>query len=133
MRGETPPRLRLHVVHHLKLMLAFNVLPIVAGMWLTWQWHTGKMSLRVLSQEAKSSLIVVLATLVILAFNSWFFMPFARWLRDYAIWHLRRGPAWAWIIPTCGGWLAWSTSMVAQAVAIVVGFMEIWRLVPTNA
>jgi hypothetical protein len=59
-------------------------------------------------------------------------MPVARWLRVYPTWHLRRGPAWAWIVPTCGGWLAWIAlslaGALAAAAALLVAGLGIWRL-----
>ena len=130
--GEHPPRLRLHLGHHLKVLLVLNVLPLLGGIWLWWQWREGRVTLRTISEESKSTLLVVLVAGVAFAVIAWLVMPVARWLRDYPTWHLRRGPAWAWIIPTCGGWLAWfaltTAGMLAAAAAILVAGLGIWHL-----
>lgn len=132
IQAASPPRLRLHLGYHLKLLLVLNLLPIIGGIWLAWQLHTGRATLREFSQESQTTLVIVVACGVVLALSSWFVMPVARWLRDYPTWHLRRGPAWAWIIPTCGGWLAWialsTIGMLAAASAILVAGLGIWHL-----
>lgn len=130
--SESPPRLRLHLGHHLKVLLVLNVLPLLGAAYVWWQWREGRVTLRSFSEESKTTLIVVLVCGVAFAVISWFVMPLARWLRDYPTWHLRRGPAWAWIIPTCGGWLAWlaltAAGMLAAAAAILVAGLGIWQL-----
>ena len=130
--SDGPPRLRLHVGHHLKVLMALNVLPLFGLAWLWWQWRAGHVTMRSMSEESKTTLIVVLVCGIAFAVISWFVMPVARWLRDYPLWHLRRGPAWAWFIPTCGGWLAWfaltSAGMIAAAAAILVAGLGLWHL-----
>lgn len=130
--APTPPRLRFHLGHHLKVLLVLNILPILAGIWLWWNLHTGKATLREFSQESKTTLVIVLVAGAIFALTAWFVMPLARWLRDYPTWHLRRGPAWAWIIPTCGGWLAWivlgTAGMLACAATLLMGGLGLWHL-----
>jgi len=130
--SDTPPRLRLHLGHHLKVLVVLNILPLLGAIWLWWQWRNGQMTLRSLSEESKTTLIIVLIAGIAFALISWFVMPVARWLRDYPTWHLRRGPAWAWFIPTCGGWLAWfaltAAGMLAAAAAILVIILGVWNL-----
>jgi hypothetical protein len=130
--SDGPPRLRLHLGHHLKVLLVLNVLPLLGAIWLWWQWREGHVTMRSLSEESKTTLIVVLVSGIAFAVISWFVMPVARWLRNYPLWHLRRGPVWAWIIPTCGGWLAWFAltlaGMLAAAAAILVAGLGIWHL-----
>jgi hypothetical protein len=130
--SDAPPRLKLNLGHHLKVLLVLNVLPILGVIYVWWQWRAGRVTLRSMNEESKTTLIVVLLSGVAFAVIVWFIMPVARWLRDYPTWHLRRGPAWAWIIPTCGGWLAWLTlsaaGMLAAAAAILVSGLGIWNL-----
>jgi hypothetical protein len=127
-----PPRLRFHLGHHLKLLLVLNIFPLLAGIWMWWNLHTGKATLKEFSQESKTTLVIVLVAGVIFALTAWFVMPLARWLRDYPTWHLRRGPAWAWIIPTCSGWLAWlalsTAGMLACAATLMVAGLGLWHL-----
>jgi len=130
--SDTPPRLRLHLGYHLKVLLVLNILPLLGAIWLWWQWRAGHVTMRSLSEESKTTLIVVLVSGVAFAVITWFIMPVARWLRDYPTWHLRRGPAWAWFIPACGGWLAWmaltTAGMLAAAAAILVAGLGLWNL-----
>jgi hypothetical protein len=128
-----PPRLNLHLLHHLKVLMLLNLLPLAGGLWLWWQWRAGHVTLRTLSGESLATVLVVVVCGAAFAVIMWFVMPLARWLRDYPTWHLRRGPAWAWIIPACGGWLAWAAlsiaGLLAAAAAILVVLLGFWYLI----
>jgi hypothetical protein len=130
--NDGPPRLRLHVMHHLKVLVLLNILPLLGCGYLWWQWSQGKLSMRSMTAESRTTLVVVLVCGVAFAVISWFVMPLARWLRDYPTWHFRRGPAWAWAIPTASGWLAWAAltmaGMLGAAAAILVAILGIWHL-----
>ena len=130
--AETPPRLRLHLRHHLSLLLVLNILPITGALYVWWEWRAGRVTLRTMDEASRTTLVIVLLSGVAFAVIVWFIMPLARWLRDYPAWHLRRGPAWAWIIPTCSGWLAWAAltlaGALAAAAAVLVAGLGLWHL-----
>lgn len=105
--SDGPPRLRLHVGHHLKVLMVLNVLPLFGVAWLWWQWRAGHVTLRSMSEESKTTLIVVLVCGITFAVIAWFVMPVARWLRDYPLWHVRHGASLLWWIPTALGAMAW--------------------------
>lgn len=132
LASDTPPRLNLNLGHHLKVLLVLNVLPLLGVLYLWWQWRAGRVTLRSMNEESKSTLIVVLLCGVAFAIIVWFVMPLARWLRDYPTWHLRRGPAWAWMIPTAGGWAAWillsMAGILAATAAVLLAAIGFWQL-----
>ncbi len=127
-----PPRLQLHLLHHFKVMMTLNILPLIGGLYLWWQWREGRVTMRSMSGESQSILIVVIVSGLAFAVIAWFIMPVARWLRDYPTWHFRHGPAWAWFIPTCGGWAAWIilslAGILAAGLALVISAVGIWNL-----
>ena len=127
-----PPRLQLHLLHHFKVMMLLNILPLIGGLYLWWNWRAGRVTMRSMSGESQSILIVVIVSGLAFAVIAWFIMPIARWLRDYPTWHLRHGPAWAWIIPTCGGWAAWiilnTAGILAAGLALLISAVGIWNL-----
>jgi hypothetical protein len=129
---DGPPRLRLHLMHHLKVLMLLNIVPLLGGLYLWWQWSQGKLSLSGMNEESRATMVVVLVCCVAFAVISWFVLPLARWLRDYPTWHIRRGPVWAWIIPTASGWLAWGVlsvvGIVGAAVSILICVIAIVHL-----
>ncbi len=130
--SDGPPRLRLHLGHHLKVLMMLNILPLVGGLYVWWQWRQGRVTWRAMSSESQSTLVVVVICGVAFAVIVWLVMPVARWLRDYPTWHLRRGPAWAWVIPAGGGWTAWLVlslaGLLAAAAAVLLAGLGIWNL-----
>ncbi len=130
--SQGPPRLRLHLMHHLKVLAVLNVVPLIGGLYVWWQMRQGRVTLRSMSSESQSTLVVVVVSGVAFAVIMWFIMPVARWLRDYPTWHLRRGPAWAWVIPAAGGWAAWIilslAGILAAAAAVLLAGIGLWNL-----
>lgn len=127
-----PPRLQLHLLHHFKVMMMLNILPVIGGLYLWWNWREGRVTMRSMSGESQSILIVVVVSGLAFAVIAWFVMPIARWLRDYPTWHFRHGLAWVWLIPTCGGWAAWSilslAGILAAGLALFITGVGIWNL-----
>lgn len=127
-----PPRLQFHLLHHFKMMMMLNILPLIGGLYLWWNWRAGRVTMRSMSGESQSILIVVVVSGLAFAVIAWFVMPIARWLRDYPTWHLRHGPAWAWLIPTCGGWAAWiilsTAGILAAGLALFITAVGMWNL-----
>ena len=112
--------------------MVLNVVPLIGGLYVWWQWRQGRVTMRSMSEESQSTLVVVVVSGLAFAVITWFIMPVARWLRDYPTWHLRQGPAWAWVIPAGGGWAAWIVlslaGMLAAAAALLLAGIGIWNL-----
>jgi hypothetical protein len=131
--GPTPPRLRLHLAHHLKMLAMLNIIPLLGGLYLWWQYSQGKITLRKpISEESWITLFVVLIAGALFAVSCWFVLPIARWLRDNPAWHFRHGNRALWALPALGGWLAWLTlsfaGLAVAAICLVEAGRGIWTL-----
>ena len=108
--GGGPPKLKLRLIQQLKMLALCNIVPIVVVIWLTWEYHLGKVRLnRPIGQHQLRDLALVGVACLVLALSGWVMLPFGRWLRAYPAWQLRHSEsAWVWLLPTGAGWLAWA-------------------------
>jgi hypothetical protein len=131
-QGGSPPRLRFHILHHAKMLMMLNILPIMCTIYLWWQYRAGNVTFKTISEESRTTALVVVVAGISFAIVCWFIMPIANWLRDYPTWHLRRSNSLIWIIPTVGGWMLWIiigiVGIMAGGAAIIITVMGIWRL-----
>jgi hypothetical protein len=129
---SSPPRLRFHVFKHAKMLLLFNILPIICSIYLFWQWRVGHITFRTISEESRATGAAVIVAGVSFAVVCYFLMPIAYWLRDNPTWHLRRSGSPRWILPTICGWMLWTIigifGILAAGAAVVVCVIGIWRL-----
>jgi hypothetical protein len=127
------PQLRFHLARHLKLLLILNILPLLTGLYLWWQYRQGRISLRKpISEESWLTLVVVVAAGAVFAATCWLVMPLARWLRDYPTWGFTHGNRLLWSLPLVGGWLTWlmlsATALIAAIACVVVAATGVMRL-----
>jgi hypothetical protein len=132
-REPSPPRLRLHLLRHLKLLLVLNILPLIGGAYLWWQWREGRVTLRKpIGEESWMALGAVLVAGAGFALACWLVLPFARWLRDRPTWCFTHRNPWLWAAPMAAGWIAWVVLMLAGLATAVLCLVEggrgLWRL-----
>lgn len=116
-----PPKLRLRLGNRLKVMLIANALPLVGALYLGWGYWRGEIGLAegVSASRLIMSLLMLVASCVILAGTGWILMPLARWLRDYPLWHFRRKSRLLWAVPTVGGWSAYLFCVIGAIAALM--------------
>lgn len=133
LTAPAAPQLRLHLGRHLKLLLILNVLPLLTGIYLWWQWRQGHLTLRKpISEDSWWTLVVVIVAGAVFAATCWLVMPVARWMRDYPAWGFAHGNRLWWSLPLIGGWLTWltlsMTALIAVLACVVVAATGVMRL-----
>jgi hypothetical protein len=123
----SPPRLRFHVLKRVKMLLLFNIMPLICTTYLYWQWQVGNVTFKTISEESRITFIAVIIAGIFFITVCWFLMPIAIWLRDYPACHLRFLSVLWWIVPAIGGGM-WVTSILAGTAAVAVLVVGIWRL-----
>lgn len=130
-----PPRLRLDLLHKLKVLAFANAIPLLIVAFVCFQIWTGKMGIRddVPTGKVGFWVALLLVCCLVIGVSSWFVMPTVRWLRDYPAWHYRNASPSLWLLPMLGGWAIWlATWMVMTVCAIgMVALLAIgiWSLI----
>jgi hypothetical protein len=121
VNGRGPPRLRLGLLHKLKVLAFANAIPLGIVAFVCFQISTGKMGIRddVPTGKVGFWVALLLVCCLVMGVSSWFVMPTVRWLRDYSAWHYRNATPTVWLLPMLAGWLIWlSTWMLMTLCAI---------------
>lgn len=118
-----PPRLQLHIFDRLKMLLMINIIPIIVGSFLAWNYYQGKIKLRLFEESHGFAALVVLASCFTVGISWWIIIPCAKWLRNYPRWYYRHQSKALWLLPyTCGSlvWcVLWVLCMLAAIIACV--------------
>jgi len=135
VRGRSgPPRLKLGLLHKLKVLLLANILPLLMGAWLVVAWYRGQITLDTgrLGSDGALAMVVLVLCCAMLTVSSWFVMPLARWVRDYPRWHYRHASPSVWAVPMVlgyGFWLAiWIAMALCAIIAVALMFTGLWFL-----
>ncbi len=105
--GSRPPRLELGLRQRLKMLLLANILPMGTMILLTMLWWDGTVRFTIDEHRLMASVLIIFASLIVIAISFWALLPFSVWLRAYPRWHYRHISKTVWLLPLCGGYLLW--------------------------
>jgi hypothetical protein len=115
-----PPALAFHLTRRLSMLAFANVIPLIGGIWLWWQFSYGDAHLRMpVGNKLLWASAVTLIGCLLIAATCWLMMPLARWLRDYPTWQCQHRSWVVWSIPAALGWLSFLAIYLLAAVTVV--------------
>ena len=123
-RAKGPPRLRLHIVKRMKMLLLLNTIPIVVGIFLIFGYYNGMVHV-VGFEQGKHDLAaaVILGACLLIGVSWWVIIPVAKWLYRYPRWYFRRESKVVWFLPfitgACIYGVTWIVCFLAGVVASV--------------
>ena len=125
-RAKGPPRLRLHIIKRIKLLLLINTIPIVVGIFLIFGYYNGMV--HVVGFETGQhdlAAAVMLAACLLIGVSWWVIIPVAKWLYRYPRWYFKRESKALWFLPYMTGAIIYGGTWILCFLAGVVASVAI--------
>lgn len=129
-RSKGPPRLRLHIVKRIKLLLLINTVPIIVAIGLIIGYYNGMVHIVGFeSGKHDFAAFVIIGSCILVGISWWILIPITKWLYHYPRWYFRRESKALWFLPFASGAIIYFCTWLLCLMAAFVSCLAIISMI----